>query len=232
MSDLAPITAAFGQTLADGNISRSELQAVREVLRDADLDNRELAILRSQIFDLARKRLSAHNAAALFDWLEDASKVILEISRKPPQRIRSDAYFSPGDDCLNAIIGNIRSARRTLDICVFTITDDRIVEAIQAARQRRVALRIITDNDKSYDGGSDIHRLDRSGIAVKIDQTSSHMHHKFALIDGQRVLTGSYNWTRSAAMNNQENILVTDENKLVASYQAEFEKLWRAMADY
>ncbi|WP_309384829.1 phospholipase D-like domain-containing protein [Cerasicoccus frondis] len=232
MAELPQIEDALRQTLADGAISRSELQAVRALLRDAELDARELAILRAKIFDLAREQLNAGNAQELIDWLEDASKTVLEIQRKPPQQIKSSAYFSPGSDCLNAILGSLRSARRTLDICVFTITDDRIVEAILEARERRVAIRIITDNDKAHDAGSDVRRLDRFGVAVRVDLTPDHMHHKFAIVDDERLLTGSYNWTRSAASHNQENLLITNDGDAVEAYEAEFAKLWVEMAEY
>jgi phosphatidylserine/phosphatidylglycerophosphate/cardiolipin synthase-like enzyme len=53
------------------------------------------------------------------------------------------------------------------------------------------------------------------------------MHHKFAVIDGKTLLTGSYNWTRSAADFNEENVVVTDDPRLVSSFAAEFEKLWK-----
>ncbi|MCP4146824.1 MAG: hypothetical protein GY757_03645, partial [bacterium] len=46
--------------------------------------------------------------------------------------------------------------------------------------------------------------------------------------DRSQVLTGSYNWTRSAAEHNHENILTTDEKNVVAAYKEEFEKLWNA----
>ena len=47
-------------------------------------------------------------------------------------------------------------------------------------------------------------RLARSGIAVAFDSSPHHMHHKFAIFDLTRLLTGSYNWTRSAAESNEE----------------------------
>ena len=37
------------------------------------------------------------------------------------------------------------------------------------------------------------------GVAVRIDRSEHHMHHKFALFDDAILATGSYNWTRSAA---------------------------------
>ena len=54
------------------------------------------------------------------------------------------------------------------------------------------------------------------------------MHHKFAIADGMFLVTGSYNWTRSAAKYNEENIVVLDNQGLVKAFQEEFEKLWRA----
>lgn len=70
---------------------------------------------------------------------------------------------------------------------------------ILAAYQRKLAVRIVTDNEKELDSGSDIARCRAEGIAVRVDRSSAHMHHKFALFDGQVLINGSYNWTRSAA---------------------------------
>jgi phosphatidylserine/phosphatidylglycerophosphate/cardiolipin synthase-like enzyme len=56
------------------------------------------------------------------------------------------------------------------------------------------------------------------------------MHHKFAVFDKAKALTGSYNWTRSAATSNRENILVTDDPRAVEGFGREFERLWKAFA--
>lgn len=142
---------------------------------------------------------------------------------------QSKAYFSPGDHCLNAIIAQITKAKKSLNICVFTISDDRITQAIKMAHRRGVKVRILTDNEKLLDKGSDIRELALSGISVRIDNTANHMHHKFALLDNQTVLTGSYNWTRSAAMYNHENLLVTNDPQIVNDFSREFDKLWSLM---
>ena len=113
-----------------------------------------------------------------------------------------------------------------MDISVFTISDDRLSDAILAAHNRGIKVRLITDNDKAQDQGSDIFRLIDEGIPVRMDNTENHMHHKFALVDKSILANGSFNWTRSATDYNQENILVTNEPKLVNAYLAEFESLW------
>jgi phosphatidylserine/phosphatidylglycerophosphate/cardiolipin synthase-like enzyme len=57
----------------------------------------------------------------------------------------------------------------------------------------------------------------------------AHMHHKFALFDGKRLMSGSFNWTRSASEQNEENLIVTPDQTLVAAFSARFEMLWRRM---
>ena len=55
------------------------------------------------------------------------------------------------------------------------------------------------------------------------------MHHKFALFDGATLATGSYNWTRGAWHDNQENLIITTDRRLVAAYTSVFERLWKAL---
>ena len=88
----------------------------------------------------------------------------------------------------------------------------------------------ISDNDKAADLGSDVERFAHVGIRVAVDRSSHHMHHKFALFDRKITLTGSYNWTRGAAEQNAENILVTRDPKIARRYQEEFDRLWKQYA--
>jgi len=87
-------------------------------------------------------------------------------------------------------------------------------------------VRIVTDNDKEFDAGSDIAQLRQAGVPVAVDRTDAHMHHKFALFDGTWLLNGSYNWTRSAAQFNEENLVVHNDPGLVRQFQAQFDTLW------
>lgn len=141
-------------------------------------------------------------------------------------------FFSPGEDCRKAIIEQLHQSVSSIKICVFTISDDLITDVIIARHQFGIDIKIITDNDKCYDDGSDIDKLHRSGIEIKVDKTSYHMHHKFAIIDNKIALTGSYNWTRSAALYNHENILFTSDKGIVKDFKGEFDKLWEQMEEY
>jgi len=66
-----------------------------------------------------------------------------------------------------------------------------------------------------------------TGIAVRTDNSSYLMHHKFVIVDGRVLLSGSFNWTRQAISGNQENLLALSNRRIVRLYGREFEKLWR-----
>lgn len=219
----------LNQSLDDLLLSRGEKQALRLVLADLAPSPATLAQLRQMVFNIAREKLPSHEARVVVDWLEEVTKLLQSQSAAEAEALSPECHFAPGEDCPQRITQLIQSVHRDLDICVFTITDDRIADAIIQAHSRGIALRLITDNEKAFDLGSDVTRLQDAGIQVKVDQTPFHMHHKFALFDRQVLLTGSYNWTRGAARDNLENFIVTSERRLVEPFCVLFDRLWRQL---
>ena len=214
------------QTLADYRLSRGERRVLKSVLDEHGVTDEGLAWIRQRAFQLAREALIDAEAQRVLVWLEEVIKVL---QPTPPQRVEpAQAYFSPADNCARQIIHLLRGARRSVDICVFTITDDRVSEAILESHRRGVAVRIITDDDKSHDPGSDIKRLREAGIPVRMDQSEFHMHHKFAIVDKTSLLTGSYNWTRGAGRN-MENLIVSRDRLVVQDFGEAFEQLWQQL---
>ena len=219
------IQTLLEQSIEDFSISRSERKELKVALAQISGQTAEQAKARQLAFRMATKVISEIGELAAMEWLEGVIKLIYANENK----ISSSAYFSPGEDCLHRIRRFINEAQTTLDICVFTITDNRIVEKIIEAHQRGIKIRIISDDDKSEDLGSDMEHLEKSGISCIYDATPAHMHHKFAIADGHTLLNGSFNWTRSATTANSENILVTNDTKLVTKYVAAFDKLWESL---
>ncbi len=230
------------QAVADRKLSGGEKQALAGWLSQNVKTDQHRGLARHAAFAAARKAVADPAAAEVIGWLEDVLKVVAPIQQPAaaggaaagshPETV----CFAPGDGCLRTIVSRFQACRRTADVCVFTITDDRIARAILDAHGRGVKVRIITDNEKMHDMGSDIKSFQFAGIPVKLDAPrphprgdtlDGHMHHKFALFDGTRLLNGSYNWTRGAADMNYENLVETDDPVLVAAFAAEFERLWK-----
>jgi phosphatidylserine/phosphatidylglycerophosphate/cardiolipin synthase-like enzyme len=223
--DAEQLESALRISLQDYQLTRGEKSAIRQLIDDGQLTPHELSVCRNAAFRLASEAIDAVKIPQVLEWLEDVTKLL----QKPAQQETSEvneAWFSPGDGCVQRIRSLLNQCRTSADICVFTITDDRIATALEEAHRRGIAIRIITDNDKSLDAGSDVERLADLGIPLRIDRTEYHMHHKFAIFDGSILLNGSYNWTRSAANQNEENIIVTSNRKLIGEFSKAFEQLW------
>lgn len=218
----------FRQTLTDRRLSRAERQALKEIFAEADPSAEERAGYLGRAFAAATETLSNHADREVLDWLQAVTKIVATpIAPAPRHGKIAEALFEPRQNIAGRLRSLIDQSRSRLEICVFTITDNSLTRTILAAHQRRVNVRIITDDKKSLDLGSDVMRLREAGITVRFDADLKHMHHKFALFDRRLLVTGSYNWTRGASEGNYENIMVTDHPRLVAPFGEEFDRLWQ-----
>jgi len=125
----------------------------------------------------------------------------------------------------------LRRARKTLDVCVFAFTNDRLSEALSFALSRGVKIRLISDDECSKFMGAEIYRLGQKGVPCTTDNNArAHMHNKYVIIDSMILVTGSFNWTQQAVTMNQENLVVIDNKHFVAQYQKNFDFLWEEFA--
>ncbi|XP_021179773.1 mitochondrial cardiolipin hydrolase isoform X1 [Fundulus heteroclitus] len=124
------------------------------------------------------------------------------------------------------LLRHLLSASSSLDLCVFSFSNMDLSRAVLLLHQKGVTIRVLGDKDYSAITGSQIGVLRKAGICVRCDSGSVHMHHKFAVVDGRLLITGSLNWTLQAVQSNRENILITDEAELVQPFIEEFHRLW------
>lgn len=224
MIDFAELDRVLRDSVVDGVLDDGEKFELREI--GSGLSRDRVRYLRNRAFDLVRERWSGPEAAPLelLRWLEQVIRT-LDAGADPPP-VEAQAWFAPGDDCLRRLRELCLGAKRTIDVCVYTISDDRLCDALLDAHRRGVAVRILSDDHKVHDAGSDVLRLRDRGLDVRLDDTAFHMHHKFAVFDGQRLASGSFNWTRGASEGNEENLVVTDDVRLVRAFAGRFEQLW------
>ncbi len=220
------LRAILEATFDDGRLSRGESTALRAVMAELADEREALAFARNTAFEMAAGRIEAEPTRTL-DWLRRVDKIIDNAGRRDVKPPDLEVRFSPGDGVLDLIRAALHNAEESIDVCVFTITDDRITDALLDAHRDDVAVRIVTDNAKRFDRGSDIARLAEAGVPVRHDPSDDHMHHKFAVIDRRTLLGGSYNWTRGATRNH-ENLVLLRDPRVVRPFIDAFEGLWKA----
>lgn len=223
------IELALMSSFEDFKLSQSEKYELIELMKDYEGNVEAFNFARNSAFKLVKATQdSRENYTKSLKWLEHIIRG-LDTTRQF-EVASNEAFFSPGSHCASRIITLIQQAKQCLDICVFTISDDNITQALVQAHTKGIKIRIITDNDKSFDLGSDIEVFTNEGISLRMDKTSNHMHHKFAIFDKSILVNGSFNWTRSASRYNHENIMVISDKNLVSRFSKTFESLWKEFA--
>ncbi|CAJ1053550.1 mitochondrial cardiolipin hydrolase [Xyrichtys novacula] len=124
------------------------------------------------------------------------------------------------------LLSHILSASSSLDLCIFAFSNMDLSRAVLALKSKGVIIRVLTDKDYAAIKGSQTGVLRKAGICVRCNVGSVYMHHKFAVVDGRLLITGSLNWTLTAVQANMENIIVTEEPDLLRPFMEEFNRLW------
>jgi phosphatidylserine/phosphatidylglycerophosphate/cardiolipin synthase-like enzyme len=138
-------------------------------------------------------------------------------------------YFPRGGEAPEPVlVGLMNSAKSSLDVAIYSITDSRISDAIIAAKKRDVTVRVISDKSESKSSYQKklMDEIKSAGIPVKINAHDGIMHLKVSIIDKSIVTTGSFNYSKAAESENDEVFVVLDDVKATQDFDAEFNQMW------
>jgi phosphatidylserine/phosphatidylglycerophosphate/cardiolipin synthase-like enzyme len=129
-----------------------------------------------------------------------------------------EVYFSPNGECTDAIVRELDKAQSTVLVQAYSFTSYKIAKGLLDAHKRGVKVEVILDKSQKSDQYSSADLLANSGMSVKIGSQHAIAHNKVMIIDGETVITGSFNFTKAAEENNAENLLVIHDRKLAERY--------------
>ena len=135
-------------------------------------------------------------------------------------------------DCGAFAVAAIDGARRSLLVQAYNFTEPRIVAAIVAAHRRGVAVAVIVDKITARQRGEGVDAVALAGIPTFVDRGPRIAHNKVMVIDGETVLTGSFNWSVSAERFNAENLVALTSTELASFYAANFARRRAASVPY
>lgn len=154
----------------------------------------------------------------------EAAETIL-IYFTDPTSPSASSYRGGIDEFLAAAIDQ---AQASVDLAVYDLNLWSLRDALVAAHQRGVAVRMVTESDNLDE--PEIQELRDAGIAVLGDRREGLMHNKFVIIDRWEVWTGSTNLTIGGAYLNDNNLVCIRSARLAENYTAEFEEMFVADA--
>jgi hypothetical protein len=187
-----------------------------------------LARITNAVFEVANSLFENEHDKAI---LESVKKMVLATQTtvlQPVPKVK-EALFFPSETNEQRLVQQLNTAQHSLLVCVFTITNNALRDAVIRAHDRGVQVRVISDDECMNQQGSDIYDMKAYGIPCKSDtDPAAHMHNKFVVIDSQVLITGSFNWTVAASNRNQENLVFLYDTDLSQRYTEEFDRLWES----
>ena len=153
----------------------------------------------------------------------------------------------PWEKSSNGLIDRtLANARKSVNLALFVFSAQRLVNTLEYKSLGGVSLRVLIDPSFAYRSYSE--GLDMMGVALLDNcqfeaenrpwqkpiatmgvpqlQEGDRLHHKFGVVDGKIVITGSHNWTEAANYGNDEALLVIESETVAAHFEREFERLY------
>ena len=168
--------------------------------------------------------------------------------------IHVDVLFSPhpkrdSNHGLNLLAKQLKAAKQSLDMALFVFSAQQLTNVLREKIEQGVEIRLVADPGFASRPFSEV--LDLLGVSLPdhtckveagnqpLDQAlkgvgtprlarGDKLHHKFAVIDNRKVITGSFNWSPSAAHTNDETLLVTHSPQLAKHFTREMDRLWES----
>ena len=167
---------------------------------------------------------------------------------------RASVLFAPHrrddpDHGLALIRQQLDQAQRSIDLALFVFSAQELANVLALKRDQGVQIRVLVDPGfahRSYSEWLDLKGLAMADHRCRLEAGNNpwatplktvgtprlsrgdKLHHKFAVIDGQTVITGSFNWSPAAAHTNDETLLVIDSPTLAAHFSREMDRLWQS----
>lgn len=143
-----------------------------------------------------------------------------------------------------ALVGQ---ATRSIDAALFVFSEQAIADAMERSHRKGAAIRLLID--PTFLARDYSEALDLMGITLRRKDCQQEpgqrpwnppittvgspdlpmgdlLHHKFSLIDGQTVITGSHNWSDAAEARNDETLIVVKHPIVATLFKQEFDRLW------
>jgi phosphatidylserine/phosphatidylglycerophosphate/cardiolipin synthase-like enzyme len=194
-------------------------------LNGAYRNNNNLVRLRSS--RLAEDYLAEFDEMFVDDLFGPGSPADTPHPRLTIEGIPVEVYFSPDDGTARRLVELIDSARQSVYFLAFSVTSDEISQAMLDRARAGVTVAGVFENSQAKSNmGGEFERLSSAGLDVRLDGNPRNMHHKVIIIDGNILVTGSYNFSASAEERNDENTLIFHDPAIASLYLDEFNRIY------
>ncbi len=139
----------------------------------------------------------------------------------------------------------LQTTHSSADLALFVFSEQRLVDALQRRSLRNVAVRALIDRDFAYRYYSEL--LDLLGLQMRdakcryetgnnpwedpvlsagipLIEEGDKYHYKVAILDKNKIIIGSHNWSAAANHVNDEALLIIESGELAQPFLEQFQR--------
>ncbi|WP_216903752.1 phosphatidylserine/phosphatidylglycerophosphate/cardiolipin synthase family protein [Synechococcus sp. CCY 9618] len=173
---------------------------------------------------------------------------VVDVAGTPVEVLFAPHRRSDPNQGLAWLEAQLARARQRLDLALFVFSGQNLADRLQELHARGVKIRLLADpgfavrafsevldllavtlpdQDCRIEAGNRAWSQALEGVGTPRLAGGDKLHHKFAVLDGRSVISGSFNWSPSAAFQNDETLLLIHSPLLARHFEAEMDRLWR-----
>ncbi len=130
------------------------------------------------------------------------------------------SYFCPENECEEKLLKVLEGAKEEILFASFVLTLDGVENILEEKAKSGVLVEGIVEKRNVNALGSRVLELNET-FPIFTDSNPNSMHHKFFVVDGRFVVTGSMNPSKSGVSYNDENILIIENEELAGKFRSE-----------
>lgn len=139
-----------------------------------------------------------------------------------------EVYFSPDDGVASRLLELLADAEDSIYFLAFSFTTDELGQIIRTKAENGLDIAgVMEDEQVRSNIGTEYDLFKQAGLKVFVDGNEGQMHHKTMIVDERIVITGSYNFSRSAETRNDENLIVIYNKPIADFYMQEFQRIYQ-----
>ena len=240
-------SANFTMSDVHGDFTRPDTRGnTNNLLR---VDSKELATQFKKEFEIMWGDGPNGKLDSLFGTKKPSRKIDYIIIGGAQIRIKfsPDPEDTPREQTSNGLIATaIAGTKNNVDIALFVYSDPFISSILEERQQANVQIRTIVEPQFAYrdysstidmwglqstqdckTGKSSAWKQPLKTVGIPNLVSGDTLHHKFAILDRNLILTGSHNWTNSANRINDEVLVAIQNETVAANYQREYDRLYQ-----
>jgi phosphatidylserine/phosphatidylglycerophosphate/cardiolipin synthase-like enzyme len=134
-------------------------------------------------------------------------------------------YYASENEVMPVIINEVNQAQQSIRFMSFSFTDFDLAQAMLTRSQAGVGVSGVFETVGSQTEASEMTYLFCNGVTVFQDGNPGILHNKVIIIDGQTVISGSFNFSSNAVNSNDENVVIIKNREIAQLYLAEWERI-------